>query len=270
MHSYAKRFVFLSAAVLVSISVASADSVYDTRLTFNNYYSQTGNSTPTLSKQIFETDALFNVGSSGGTITAGTTTTASQTYPLAPGGSGVVYYSATVSGYSGYPAGTYTIATNNGQTTNLSYGGTPLFSSAIPTISNFTSLQGMNPNQSFTIDFNSFVGAAGTNSDSTLFTIYSATGAVFSAGFLSPSTTSITIPAGTLSPNTLYETDFIFDDRVQGTSNSIGTEEIFDQRNDSLFTTGTAVPEPSFGLATACLLALMLAAGRYMRITKVR
>lgn len=270
MQSYTKQFVFLSVMILAGVGIASADSVFDTRLTFNNYYSQTGNSTPSLSNQVFETDALFNTGSTGGTITAGTTTSPSQTYPLAPGGSGVVYYSATVSGYSGFPAGTYTIATNNGQTTTISYGGTPLFSSAVPTISNFTSLEGMNPNQSFTIDVNSFVGAAGTNSDSTLFTIYSAAGAVFSTGFLSPSTTSITVPAGTLSPNTLYQTDFIFDDRLQSTSNSIGTEQIFDQRNDSLFTTGPAVPEPSLGLITGALLILMLGVRRWVRSDGVR
>src|SRR5207253_1361687 len=128
----------------------------------------------------------------------------------------------------------------------------PLFTS-----SSFAALMaGINPATSNTINFNGFTPAANASQGFLFFVIYNSLGnVVFNAGngFLSPSTTSAVIPAGTLSPFTQYTFELNFDDRVYGVDaggSGIPTQIQFDFRNDTLFSTGAAVatPEPSSGL----------------------
>ena len=67
------------------------------------------------------------------------------------------------------------------------------------------------------------------------------------AAFLPSSTTSVTIPAGTLLPGTSYIWDVDFDSRIQSTDingSGIPTQQLFDVRTFGTFTTLTT-PEPA-------------------------
>ncbi|MGH7037615.1 MAG: PEP-CTERM sorting domain-containing protein, partial [Stellaceae bacterium] len=71
---------------------------------------------------------------------------------------------------------------------------------------------------------------------------------VFTNGFQSPSSTSTTIPANTLAPNTAYDFELNFDNRITGFDSTDGTfiQQEFDMRTDGSFMTGSApVPEPA-------------------------
>ena len=79
------------------------------------------------------------------------------------------------------------------------------------------------------------------------FTVYNSTGAVWTDGFLSPSTTSVTIPAGTLTPGTQYTYELDYSDRLDGGFNEdlqSYSDQGFDVRTDGAFSTAS-VPEPS-------------------------
>jgi hypothetical protein len=124
----------------------------------------------------------------------------------------------------------------------------------------------MDPLQPLTVDFDSFTQNPSASNAQTFFTIF---GSSFSQGFLSPSTTSVVIPAGTLMPNTTYTFELNFDTRIAGTSGGIETEQLFDVRDDGSFTTGS-VPEPSSGILTLCACGLLLASQIGRRAFKPR
>jgi hypothetical protein len=162
-----------------------------------------------------------------------------------------------------YPFGTYTITALNSITSASQSGAigytVNLFTSAIPALTGatYTGLHGLNPSSLFTVNFNSFTPNAGATLGLTFFTIYDAgTGSVvFTDGFLSPSTTSLVLPANTLQANTLYNFELDFSDRLNGQNmNGIFTTQGFDMRTDGSFMTA-AVPEP--GSLTLLLLGLV-------------
>lgn len=154
-----------------------------------------------------------------------------------------------------FPGGNYTIsATSSGgtQSGTVAYGGTPFYTSAIPTLtgSTYSTMQGMNAANPFTVTFNSFTPNSNTTPGDawTFLTIYLAsTGAiVFTDGFLPPSTTSVTIPGGTLLPGTAYDFELNHDNRVIGpTPEGLTGEQEFDLRTDGTFSTAIVAPEPS-------------------------
>jgi hypothetical protein len=128
---------------------------------------------------------------------------------------------------SEFPTGTYTFTATDAPDQTVSVNRpSPNYSSAIPTITDFTSLQGLNTASPFTVTFNSFTNAnSGTTCNNTnptcsfiFFDVYNAAGTdVFSQGFLPSSTTSVTIPANTLLPNTSYRAELIYSNRQLGT-----------------------------------------------------
>jgi hypothetical protein len=137
------------------------------------------------------------------------------------------------------------------------------FTSDIPalTTATFNALQGMNPGQPFTFDFNSFTPSTNATFGATYLTVF---GSTFSVGGLSPTATSATMAAGTLLPDTTYEYELDFSDRITGTDpiNGVPTLIGFDVRTDGTFTTGAVVPEPAMmiplGVALLGLAALRL------------
>ena len=143
-----------------------------------------------------------------------------------------------------FPFGTYSFQTNTGLTAALNYL-LDAYTSDIPALdaATFNALQGMNPSQPFTFHFNSFTPSANASSAATFLTVF---GSSFGAGGLSPASTSAPMPANTLLPNTTYQYELDFSDRVSGSDPNSGVPTLigFDVRTDGTFTTGT-VPEAS-------------------------
>ena len=114
----------------------------------------------------------------------------------------------------------------------------------------------MNAAQSFTFGLSPFTPGGNQTAAFLFLTVFDqSTGDVaFTQGFLDPSTTSITMGAGTLHPGTAYDFEVDYSDRdiASGLSGAEFPSQIgFDVRTDGTFTTAAApIPEPS------CLLLL--------------
>jgi hypothetical protein len=248
-----KLTTFAALAISAATTAASAGAI--TGDIYNNaHYDQTSNSAPAGPPSYF-----FSIGA---TQTAGNYTSATATDPGVGSPQSLPLIAPTQFNFSSplfsslpnvqaaYPFGNYSITATNGvssATSVVNYTAN-YFTSAIPYLTNYSSLNGFDPTKSFTVNFNSFTKNAGASQGWTFFTVYNSTGAVFSDGFLDPSTTSVTISANTLMPGTNYSFELNFDDRLHGfdSINSNYTEQGFDVRTDGSFTTGVgAVPEPS-------------------------
>lgn len=233
-------------AVWFSTAPALADTYPISGTVFNNnVYTQTSDAQPTS-----QTSSFFSLGAvqtNPGMYVDATATT--------PGGTVLTLPANGAAGFNqNYPTsfgfGNYTINASNGTTSatsvvpyNIDY-----FTSAIPYLTNFSSLTGLDPTKDATVGFNSFMPNPGASEGYTFFTIYNSAGVVLTDGFLSPATTSIFIPASSLSANTQYSFELDFSDRLDGadSQNQNFTEQGFDVRTDGAFVTGVgAVPEPS-------------------------
>jgi hypothetical protein len=242
-------------------SAAAADPT-EGNIFYNALYDQTSNSQPTAAVGYF-----FDIGTffaTPGDYTSATVTFPAPNSPLSLPivsttdlnyGSSL---SSTLAGlFADFPFGTYTITATGpaGTSTTTIHYTADYFGSAIPYLTDFSSLAGLNPLHSFTVDFNSFTPNPRVSEAFTFFTVYNFnTGVpVYSQGFLSPSATSVVIPGGVLSPGTKYGFELDFSDRLNGAYDPIGnsySEQGFDLRTDGSFTTGAfttraSVPEPS-------------------------
>jgi hypothetical protein len=261
----------LPVAASIGIGLASVPTmaVADTISGFindNTSYSQTNNSGPTTPfGYFFVMGAFFS--------TAGDFTSGSATYP-GPGSPQPLasssptqlqyetgYYPSLAVLHTNYPFGTYTITASGpagAQTAKIPYSA-DYFASPTPYLTNYSNLSGLNPTASFTVTYPSFTPNSSTNLAYTFFTVYNAsTGAmVFGNEFQSPSSTSTTIPANTLAPNTNYNFELDFDNRISGTDSADGTfiQQQFDLRTDGSFTTGAA-PSPVIGQGVSAFLGL--------------
>ena len=156
-----------------------------------------------------------------------------------------------------FPFGTYEYtATNASGTDTASYDYTSdAYALTLPylTGTNYSDLQGFNAGTAFNFQFSPFTpDPAATNAFQFLTIFDTTTGAVvYTFGFLSPSTTSVTLPAQTLEAGHSYAYELIFSDRVTvPSSGSTFDGQIgFDVRTSGLFTTAV-VPEPSTLLMT--------------------
>jgi hypothetical protein len=154
-----------------------------------------------------------------------------------------------------YPFGSYQFqASKNGgppDSTSFSYA-SDHYPQSMPylTGTDYSALQGMNPFLPFTFHFSTFnPGPPGNSDQSDIFlTIFDSTKnvQVFNKGFLPATTTSVTVPAGTLTPGDSFTYELIFDNRVLNISSPGATfpaEIGFEFRTDGSFT--AAIPEPS-------------------------
>jgi hypothetical protein len=135
------------------------------------------------------------------------------------------------------------------------------FTSAIPALdaASFNALNGLDTSMALTIGFNPFTVNPSASQGFTFFTIFTNTGSVFFDGFLAPGTTSLVLPANTLSANTTYGFELDFSDRTNGVNGGISTLVGSDVRTDGTFTTGAAaVPEPG---SAGLLFTVMVVAG---------
>ncbi len=242
---------------------ALADSV--SAFIFNNtVFNQTSNSAPASpSFYFFSIGATFQ--------TAGSYNAATATYP-GPGSPQTLAligptefnfsspaFSSLSALQTAYPFGTYTVTATGGQPTSVSsltYLAN-FFSTTIPFITNYNSLNGFNPERSFTVGYNSFTPGPNVTNGFTFFTITNAAThqVVFQDNFQSPSSMAAIIAAHTLSPHTTYDFELDFSNRLVVGSTTQG----FDMRTDGFFTTGpAAVPGP---VAGAGLPGLLLASG---------
>jgi hypothetical protein len=223
----------------------------------NTYYSQTSNSAPlAASGYFFDIDA---------TISAGDYNSASATYPGAGSPQSLPQLSPTSFGYGSptyatlaalhgaYPFGNYQITTintvTNASTTGVINYTADHFATALPYVTNYSTLNGANPTAPLTFTFSSFTPGAGATLGYTFLTLYDETSGnvVASQGFLPPSTTSVTFAANTLASNHAYAFELNYDSRVEGAlTNNAFPEQGFDLRTDGTFVTGAvATPEPS-------------------------
>ena len=164
-----------------------------------------------------------------------------------------------------YPTGTYTFSASGGSSpaemASLAYA-LDAFTSDIPalTASTFAALQGMNPADPFTFNFNSFTMNPDASFGNTYLTVF---GSSYTTGALPNTATSAVMPGGTLLPDTTYTYELDFIDRITGVDplNGVPTEIGFDVRTDGTFTTA---PEPSTMIPLA-LAFVGVSAGRLRR-----
>jgi hypothetical protein len=221
--------------------------VYD-----NILYQQTSNSAPTSPQgYFFDMGVYFNT---AGDYTKGTTFYPGhppQTLPAPAGSTQFDYesslYSTMSALHAAYPFGHYAITASGGSsgtaTASINYTH-DYFTHAIPYLTNYSSLNGLNAAANFLVDYDSFTPNSRVSQGFTFFTITDAsTGAtVFSDPFQASSSMSALISAGTLSPDTTYDYELDFSDRLNGYDwkNGSFTVQGFDVRTDGSFTTGGA------------------------------
>jgi hypothetical protein len=156
---------------------------------------------------------------------------------------------------SAYPTGTYTFLASNPSTTDtasLTYSKPDFYSQSLPFLAgtNFTALQGVDAHAAFTFQFSPFVtGTLPPGGSSFIFlTVFDTTTntTVFTQGFLPSTTTSVIMPANTLTPGDSYSSELIFDNRysVPSPGAEFDAPILFDVRSDVSFT-ASSVPEPA-------------------------
>ena len=166
-----------------------------------------------------------------------------------------------------FPTGTYLFqasgpsASASFQYTADDYG----LSNPYLTGTDYTSLQGMNPAQAFTLHISPFTTGSNASVSFIFLTIFDYTKGmfVFSDGFLAPTTTTVALPANTLAygDNFSYEIDFSNRDLVASPGATNQAQLGFELRTDGNFSTAaTPAPEPS--TIALCGLALLTVALR--------
>ncbi len=171
-----------------------------------------------------------------------------------------------------FPLGTYQLsATSIGgtDTTSFEYSGDH-YAETLPYLSgtSYSALQNMNPFANQMVDFSPDAFDPASSFAYIFFTVHdNATNSiVFDAGFLPATTTSETIPAGTLLPGGSYTYEVIFSDRIDVPSPGATFEaEIgYDLRTTGTFATA---PEPA-GWLSACIGLLVVALWRRYRVAR--
>lgn len=236
----------LGLTIVTTTKPAVADTI--TGYIFSNILNeQTSNSAPATPSGYF-----FSIGADF--VTPGDYTAATATYPgsgspaVLPPDSPTEFnvssplYSSSSALQSAYPFGTYTITasgTAGSSTSSINYTAN-YFTGSVPYVTDYSSLTGLNPSQSFSVDYNAFTPDPNVTEGFTFFTIYNALGAaVFSDEFQPDTSTGALIAAGILSPDTAYTYELDYSDRLNGGSGPF-TVQGFDVRTDGSFTTGAA------------------------------
>lgn len=178
----------LSGATSAAAADPTAGNIYD-----NASYDQTSNSQPSAAVGYF-----FNIGTFFGVPGDYTSATATYLGPSSPlslpamsttdFNYGSSLYSTLAGLHADFPFGTYTIAATGpaGTSTTTIDDTADYFGSAVPYLTDFSSLAGLNPLHGFTVDFNSFTPNPSVSEGFTFFAVYNFnTGVpVYSQGFL--------------------------------------------------------------------------------------
>jgi hypothetical protein len=186
-----------------------------------------------------------------------------------------------------FPAGdyTYTATGSPNQSLSLSYAADPDYSTSVPYVTDYASLQGMNSANDFDLTLNPFTnalpgGVCHTQSGDTcsyiFLSIYDTSGsAVFSQGYAPNNTASFDIAAGTLQAGQTYTYTLIFSNQLVGSYDGDTNNWIYDPQywsdistNGTFSTAAAAVtaPEPStIGMFLGGLALIVLASGKKFR-----
>jgi hypothetical protein len=153
-----------------------------------------------------------------------------------------------------YPMGAYTFQGVNGpnsDTATLDYAADDYpQSNAYLTGTDYSSLQGMDASQAFTFHFSPDLTGSNAAASFIFFSIYDETAGMFAFtdGFLPASTTSVLLPANTLTSGHLYDYELDYSNRdilSNPGGADFGPQLGFDTRTDGTFTTAAAAtPEP--------------------------
>jgi hypothetical protein len=173
-----------------------------------------------------------------------------------------------------FPFGTYQFQASNGgpaDTTSYNYTSND-YARSLPflTGTNFTDLQGMDSSKPFTFMLSPFTTGGQANFSFIFLTIFDfdKNAFVFNDGFLAPTTTSVVLPANTLTPNHhfAYEVDFSNRDLVPSSGAQFDAQLGFDVRTSGLFSSAPTVPEPSTLILSS--LGMLVGAGLVLRPRK--
>jgi hypothetical protein len=249
----------IATSFLVWAAPAVASSISFVESFRNQSNTQTGNGNSLTFQQTFYSADLI-------TTVANPYTSAAMTYPGPGSPRNLPQTSSTDYGFqtpalaskavmdAQFPTGTYVFKGTNGATTDTaSYNYTTddyVLSVPFLTGTDFTSLQGMDTSKPFTFHFSPDVTGPNATFSFIFFTIFDFTknASAFNAGFLNPSTTSVTLAANTLTGGDLfgYELDFSNRDLLPSPGAVFQAQLGFDVRTDGTFRAApAAVPEPS-------------------------
>jgi hypothetical protein len=165
------------------------------------------------------------------------------------------YFSNQAAMDAAFPTGTYSFQASlgggNPDTTSFAYTADH-YPASMPylTGTDYSALQGMDPHKPFTFHFSPFDPGSlpSGNASYIFFTIFDFTKNtfVYNQTFLPSTTTSLTLPANTLTPGDSFGYELIFDNRLLGISSpgAVSPAEIgYEFRTDGSFL--AAIPEPT-------------------------
>ncbi|WP_293904078.1 PEPxxWA-CTERM sorting domain-containing protein [Phenylobacterium sp.] len=245
----------LSIACALGAAGGAKAAVTEIDIGLNPLYQQTGATTVVATGGFFAARAFLDSASDfdGGTLTY---PGAGSPVALTPAPGATLAFSDSAGTLAdlnaAYPFGTYAFqVTNSGtaasQSASLSYT-VAAASLSVPmlTAASFNQLQGLDAASGFTFDFNAFAQNPDANLAFVFLDVTDSLGNdVFFRG-LSPSTTSIFMPGGTLGAGQSYNFDLNFDSRITGADGGVATTIFFDTHTLGAFSTAAAaVPEAS-------------------------
>jgi hypothetical protein len=261
-----------------SLSTARAAGINFIDMYRNVAYTQSAVSQPSTPNGYFWSTAAYLLAADdydGGTLTVPTTPSTTD-YALGLNDPATLGYQSALIGNlttfnDMFPAGDYLyhLTKSGSPATTLDLTVTPpaeLFPTAIPYLTNYALLQGMDAAIAQNVTWNSFTGTAGANSSFVFFDVYRhSDGAfVYGSNFQAASSTSSTIGAGTLAAGTQYDFSLDFSNRLTPgpppTGANFNTSFGFDIHTAGSFTTAAAAvptPEPGIAWVTVSGLALM-------------